>query len=109
MPKASPRPKPSRTSTRSCPSTSRWSDSAIPGDEFRNTRHNVGAEVVEILAARHGARLKVDKKLRARLDTVAIGGRRIALAIPLTYMNDSGVAVAPLVRRLEIEANPARS
>jgi len=69
-----------------------------PGDEYARTRHNVGAEVVELLAKRHGATLKKGKE-RARVDQVRIGSSLVALAIPLTYMNDSGLAVAPLVRR----------
>ncbi len=32
-----------------------------------------------------------------------VGGRRLALAVPTTYMNDSGQAVAPLVRRHGID------
>src|SRR5262249_31451691 len=36
-------------------------------------------------------------------DEVRIGDRRVALAIPLTYMNDSGEAVAGLARRLGVE------
>ena len=31
-----------------------------------------------------------------------VGGKRIALAVPTTYMNDSGMAVAPLARRYEV-------
>jgi PTH1 family peptidyl-tRNA hydrolase len=73
-----------------------------PGDEYRRTKHNVGAEVVEILAARHGARLKKGKE-RALVDQVTIGGKRLALAVPLTYMNDSGAAVRALVRRYGVE------
>jgi PTH1 family peptidyl-tRNA hydrolase len=69
-----------------------------PGDEYARTKHNVGAEVVEILAVRHGARLKKGKE-RALADEVTVGGKRLALAIPLTYMNDSGAAVRSLVRR----------
>ncbi|MFM8305221.1 MAG: aminoacyl-tRNA hydrolase [Actinomycetota bacterium] len=69
-----------------------------PGDEYARTRHNVGAEVVERLAHRHGARLRVGKE-RARTDEVVVGGRRLALAVPTTYMNDSGAAVQALVRR----------
>jgi PTH1 family peptidyl-tRNA hydrolase len=69
-----------------------------PGDEYARTRHNVGAEVVEILAKRHGATLKKGKE-RARVDQVRIGSSLVALAIPLTFMNESGMAVAPLVRR----------
>ena len=73
-----------------------------PGDDYARTRHNVGAEVVEILAARHGATLKKGKE-RARVDQVRIGSSLVALAIPLTYMNESGMAVAPLVRRYGVE------
>ena len=73
-----------------------------PGDEYARTRHNVGAEVVEILAKRHGGTLKKGKE-RARADQVRIGPSLVALAIPLTYMNDSGLAVAPLVRRYGVE------
>ena len=73
-----------------------------PGDEYARTRHNVGAEVVEILAKRHGASLKKGKE-RARVDQVRVGPSLVALAIPLTYMNDSGLAVAALVRRYGVE------
>jgi PTH1 family peptidyl-tRNA hydrolase len=74
-----------------------------PGAEFEGTRHNVGAEVVQVLARRHGARLKKGKE-RALVDEVKIiqpgkDPARLALAIPLTYMNESGQAVALLARR----------
>ena len=75
-----------------------------PGDEFSRTRHNVGAEVVELLARRHGGKLRGSKG-RARGDEVRIGDKRVALAIPLTYMNDSGEAVGALARRLGVEAD----
>jgi len=69
-----------------------------PGAEYARTRHNVGAEVVELLARRHRARLRKGKE-RAQTDEVNVGGKRLALAIPTTYMNDSGAAVQALVRR----------
>jgi PTH1 family peptidyl-tRNA hydrolase len=73
-----------------------------PGEEYAATRHNVGAEVVELLAQRHGGALKKGKE-RARAGEVRIGEARVALAIPLTYMNDSGEAVRLLVRRYGVE------
>jgi PTH1 family peptidyl-tRNA hydrolase len=73
-----------------------------PGDEYARTRHNVGAEVVELLARRHGGRLRKAKE-RALVDEVRVDGRRLALAIPLTYMNDSGQSVAPLARRFGVD------
>ena len=70
-----------------------------PGAEYVNTRHNVGAEVVAALAERHGSRLRTEKGLHAEVAEVNLGGRRVMLAVPTTYMNESGQAVAPLVRR----------
>ena len=48
------------------------------------------------LASRHGAKLRKGKE-RALVDEVRVGPARVALAVPMTYMNDSGDAV----RRLE--------
>ena len=73
-----------------------------PGDEYARTRHNVGAEVVELLARRHGGRLRGSKD-RARTGDVRVDAKRMALAIPLTYMNDSGEAVGRLARRYGVE------
>ena len=73
-----------------------------PGAEYARTRHNVGAEVVELLATRHGARLRTGKE-RSLADEVTIDGVRIALAVPLTYMNDSGDAVRLLAHRYGVE------
>ena len=69
-----------------------------PGAAYARTRHNVGAEVVERLAHRHGARLRAGKE-RARADEVRLGGHRVALAVPDQWMNDSGDAVRRLARR----------
>jgi PTH1 family peptidyl-tRNA hydrolase len=71
-----------------------------PGREYEGSRHNVGADAVRRLAERHGGRLKRDKRALAEADTVRIGSARIALAVPLTYMNESGQAVGALYRRL---------
>ncbi len=75
---------------------------ANPGAEYEGTRHNVGAEVVRLLADRHGATLRKAKE-RALADEVTVAGKRLALAVPMTYMNLSGEAVAPLVRRHGID------
>jgi len=48
-------------------------------------------------------RLRKSKELRAMVDEVRVGNRRMALAVPTTFMNDSGQAVAPLVRRFGVE------
>jgi PTH1 family peptidyl-tRNA hydrolase len=73
-----------------------------PGEDYARTRHNVGAETVERLATRHRANLKKEK-VRARAAETRIGDKRVALAVPLTYMNDSGLAVVALARRFSVE------
>lgn len=75
-----------------------------PGSEYAHTRHNVGADVVELLARRHGASLRKGMaREHALVDQVVVGGKRLALAVPLTYMNESGQAVAPLMRRFGVD------
>jgi PTH1 family peptidyl-tRNA hydrolase len=74
-----------------------------PGSEFAGTRHNVGADVAALLCERKGGRLKSEKGLHASACEVRIGERRVLVAIPSTYMNDSGLAVASLVRRAGLE------
>ena len=73
-----------------------------PGPEYRGSRHNVGFEVVDLLVDRHGGRLRHGRE-RALVDEVRMGGSRVALAKPQTFMNLSGESVAPLVRRFGIE------
>jgi len=73
-----------------------------PGEEYAGTRHNSGADTVGVLASRHGGRLKRGKE-RALSGEVRVAGRLVALAVPLTYYNDSGLAVAALVRRHGID------
>jgi PTH1 family peptidyl-tRNA hydrolase len=55
------------------------------------------------LAERHGASLRAEKGVQARAAVVTLAGRRVALAVPTTYMNDSGVAVRSLVTRFGID------
>jgi peptidyl-tRNA hydrolase, PTH1 family len=77
-----------------------------PGAEYEGTRHNIGAAAVELLVARHHGALSAEKGLHARAGRIRIADLAVLCAVPLTYMNDSGRAVAPLVRRAGI-ATPA--
>jgi len=72
-----------------------------PGRQYARTRHNVGDETVRLLASRTDETLKGGRD-RALVADVHIGDRRVVLAVPTTYMNDSGNAVAALVRRHRI-------
>jgi len=70
-----------------------------PGERYANTRHNLGFEVIEELAARHGGQLRSSRAERARVATVNIAGRVVVLACPDTFVNLSGESVRPMVKR----------
>jgi PTH1 family peptidyl-tRNA hydrolase len=73
-----------------------------PGAEYVGTRHNVGFEVIELLARRHG--ISVSKRdFKAVLGDGVINGDRVILARPMTFMNLSGESVAALARYYKIE------
>jgi PTH1 family peptidyl-tRNA hydrolase len=74
-----------------------------PGAEYEGTRHNIGARAVELLVARHHGSLSAEKGLRARAGRIRIGDHPVLCAVPLTYMNESGLATAALVRRSGID------
>jgi PTH1 family peptidyl-tRNA hydrolase len=74
-----------------------------PGEDYAQTRHNAGAWVIDELVRRHGGRLRRGRRDFAAVDELRIGTHRVAVAIPSTFMNESGKAVAPLVRRFGIE------
>jgi len=70
-----------------------------PGAEYVGTRHNVGFDLVDRLAAAHG--IRVDERIkgvRALVGRGRIGDKPVLLAKPLTYMNASGEAVLALAR-----------
>ncbi len=64
-----------------------------PGSEYAGTRHNVGFDVVEEIARRHGVTLKTTAKWKARTAKIGGLGDGVLLAAPTTFMNLSGWAV----------------
>lgn len=70
-----------------------------PGETYKNTRHNVGFMAVNHFAG-DGAKWKKEKNaLTCAMD---IGGRRVILVQPQTFMNNSGDAVGPLMAYYKI-------
>ncbi len=70
-----------------------------PGREYASTRHNLGWIVVEALAARAQLNWKAAPPFKAEIARWDRPGKpTLYLAKPLTFMNDSGVAVGALAR-----------
>ncbi|MEQ4565084.1 aminoacyl-tRNA hydrolase [Paenarthrobacter sp. CAP02] len=74
-----------------------------PGNEYSNNRHNVGQMVLDELASRMGGKFKTHKA-RAQVveGRLGIGGPRVVLAKPMTYMNVSGGPVSGLCNFFDI-------
>jgi PTH1 family peptidyl-tRNA hydrolase len=73
-----------------------------PGAEFERTRHNLGADALRLVAQRLGRDLRAEKGTRSVVAQADAAGRRVVLAVPMTYMNESGLAVSALVRRFRL-------
>ncbi len=70
-----------------------------PGIEYQFTPHNAGFLAIDRIAQRQGA-VVANRRGRAQTARVVLGGREAILAKPETFMNESGVSVAMLVREL---------
>src|SRR5918992_6360324 len=67
-----------------------------PGREHAANRHNIGWMVVDEVARRHGASFR--GKYSGQFAETRVGGAKVALLKPETYMNLSGRSVAPAAR-----------
>ncbi|MDE6976019.1 MAG: aminoacyl-tRNA hydrolase [Lachnospiraceae bacterium] len=74
-----------------------------PGKKYEGTRHNIGWQVVDELADKHGIRI-MESRFRGLVGKGAIGGEKVLLLKPLTYMNLSGESIAEAVRFYKIDA-----
>jgi len=84
-----------------------------PGPEYAETRHNVGFRVIDLLAARHGIRLRRRRslaaiafgggRLRSEVGPGEIASQRVLLVEPQTFMNNSGEAAAQVVSYFDLQ------
>lgn len=75
---------------------------ANPGDRYKQTRHNAGSWLIENLLSAHHETLKNENKLFAGLAQVTIHAQTVRLAIPTTFMNESGKAVQAIMQFYKI-------
>ena len=73
-----------------------------PTREYEGTRHNVGFDVIDRLAARYNIDVDV-KKHRALIGKGMIAGQKVILAKPQTYMNLSGESLRELVNYYKLD------
>lgn len=73
-----------------------------PTLQYEGTRHNVGFDVIDAVAAKYN--ISVDyRKSRAYIGKGIIGGRKVILAKPQTYMNLSGESIRSLADYYKVD------
>ena len=73
-----------------------------PGILYRNSRHNIGFQVIQSLAKVKKTALKKERSASALSAKARIEGVDAVLAVPLTFMNLSGGAVKLLLKKYKI-------
>lgn len=70
-----------------------------PGSRYAGTRHNIGAEAVAVVAERMTETFRsAPRGIPAEIAVGRLGETPVRLAVPTTFMNESGQAVGPLLR-----------
>jgi len=75
-----------------------------PGADYRGSRHNVGEEVVRALAEELSFR-RAPKRLLAEIVETDLEGHPVVLALPTTFMNESGGPISGLIKYFGITAS----
>ena len=73
-----------------------------PGDKYAHTHHNAGFDTLTLLADRLGVSLN-ETKCKAKVGEGRIGGERVVLAQPQTFMNLSGESVVELMNWYKVD------
>ena len=68
-----------------------------PGREYARTRHNVGFDVIDVLSEKHHIQL-TKNAMHGQIGEGFVGGEKLVLVKPQTFMNNSGEAVAPAAK-----------
>lgn len=73
-----------------------------PDKEYKNTRHNVGEDFIDLIADRYKIELKKEKKLLGTYGKGITYSSNIHLLKPDHYMNESGISVSNAMRYLNL-------
>ncbi|TSC90768.1 MAG: peptidyl-tRNA hydrolase, PTH1 family [Parcubacteria group bacterium Gr01-1014_2] len=75
-----------------------------PEKEYANTRHNIGFQIVEYINKEYGGGIfTLDKKTNSEISEVKIGGKKVLLAKPETFVNKSGEAVKKIAASYKLK------
>lgn len=73
-----------------------------PDRQYQNTRHNIGFDVIDVIAAKNNITVG-ERKHKAVIGKGFVGGQKVVLAKPQTYMNLSGESVRDIIDFYKID------
>ena len=73
-----------------------------PGKKYDNTRHNIGFEALDYIADKEGISINTGKH-KALIGTGYMGGEKVLLVKPQTFMNLSGESLRPIMDFYKLE------
>jgi len=73
-----------------------------PGDEYENTRHNMGFMTLDRFANKHNLEFKLESKFKGLISKVDLDGNKALLLKPVTYMNLSGDSIIEVMNFYKI-------
>jgi PTH1 family peptidyl-tRNA hydrolase len=76
-----------------------------PGPRYERTRHNAGYWFADAVVSRWGGSFRANRSFFGEVTECEVGGERLRLIKPATYMNESGRAVAALANYYRISVN----
>lgn len=76
-----------------------------PGKEYDKTRHNIGFNVLDLLANKYNITFSENKKFNALEASFNLMGEKVILVKPLTFMNLSGDSVIKYMNYYDIDVN----
>lgn len=74
-----------------------------PGPTYAATRHNIAWQLIDRWSAGSSPKWRAETRFQAEVAQFALGGQKVMVVKPLTFMNDSGVAAAALARFFKLE------
>jgi PTH1 family peptidyl-tRNA hydrolase len=72
-----------------------------PGKKYENTRHNIGFNIINVLATDYSVKINQIKH-KSLVGTTFINGEKVMLVKPQTYMNNSGEAVREIIEYYKV-------
>ena len=76
-----------------------------PGKQYEETRHNIGWQVIDELAGKYNIRV-TESKFKGLIGKGMIGGEKVVLVKPLTFMNLSGECIREVTNFYKIDETP---